>query len=306
MGSKSPDVRVRLSAEGVAEVVNAFKRVQQEAEKTGKGGKSAASGLGLLKDQLNSLKSLLPALTIGAAVTGIVALGKRAIDTADGMGKLAQKTGFTVETISTLSFGARTAELEQEALSKALVKGAKFLDGYNSGASGAHDTIQKLIGSSKALQGQSQDQQLLKILDSLGKLGPGAKRTALAMEIFGKSGAQLLPLIDDLADGGFEKLRIKAQRLGLTLDENTTKAAQRAKDSMTDMESAMEGAALQLLSGLAPELADVAESISDSINVGGSQGIKNFGDDVGKVIKTIVAAFLIVGKTIGFMLEEAE
>jgi hypothetical protein len=304
--NSAPDARVRLSAEGVAEVVNAFKRVQQEAQRTSTVAKKSGDGLGYLSKKLESVKSLLPTIAAGAAITGLVAMTKNALEAADGMGKLSQKTGLAVGTISTLSFAARTADVEQEALNKGLVKFTRAMDEYDKGAATSRDSVQSLFGSAKALAGLDQDTRLLKTVDALSKLAPGAKRTGLAMQFFGKAGADLLPLIDDLGNGGFEELRKKAEKLGLVVDEKLAKAAQRANDSMRDLESAGKGMALQFASGLAPELADVAETITDSINVGGQNGLQKVGEGVGKVVKTIVAGFEIVGKTIGFILSEAE
>ncbi len=202
--SSAPDVRVKLSAEGVAEVVNAFKRIQDEAEKAKKSSVGGAGGLSKLTGSLGVLKSLLPAITVGAVVSGLVAMTKSSLETAANLGRLNQKTGVTVETLSTLSFAAQNADVEQEALAGGLVKFTRAMDEYDKGAKNARDAVKGLFGDSKALTGLNQDQRLLKIVDALALLAPGAKRTGLAMQFFGKSGADLLPLIDELGAGGFD------------------------------------------------------------------------------------------------------
>ena len=220
--AQAPDVRVRLSAEGVQEVVNAFKRIQAEAEKSGKG---AGHALNFLSGQAAALGRLLPTLSFAAIAAGATVLTKRALENADALGKLEQKTGLTVETLSTLSFAARTADLDQEQLRSTLVKFTKATDDYDQGLRSARDAVEQLFGSSKALEGLDQDTRFLKVVDALAKLEPGAKRTGLAMEFFGKQGAELLPLIEDLADGGFEKLRQKAEKLGLVVNHDLADAA---------------------------------------------------------------------------------
>lgn len=294
-----PDVRVRLSAEGVKEVVDAFQKIQTEAKKTGSAGSSAAKGLG-------ELDKLLPRLTFAAAVAGMTAMIKRSLDLADAAGKLSQKTGLSVETISTLSFAARTADLSQEQLRTGLIKFAKAMDDVDRGAQETKDSVRQLFGNQNALKGLGEDARLKKVLDQLAKLGPGAKRTGLAIQFFGKAGAELIPLLDDLADGGFAKLEAKAQRLGLQLNGKLTAGAQRANDAMTDMKSAAEGAALQLTVGLAPALESVSEAALDATTSNGVDGFKEVGHIAGQVIRGIAAAFLIVGSTIGFVLEEGE
>lgn len=303
MNQKAPDVRVRLSAEGVAEVVNAFKRVQAEAERTGKAGKKGGEGLGFLSKQIGSVRSLLPALAGGAAIAGLVAMGKHALNTADSLGKLNQKTGISVETLSTLSFAARTADVEQEALNGALVKFSRAMDEYDKGAKGAREGIKGLFGSSKALVGLNQDERFLKIVDALAKLEPGAKRTGAAMQFFGKSGAELLPLIDDLGSGGFDELRKKMEKFGLAMTTDMVKAFTRANDAMTDLQSAAAGMAVQFASEFAPALADVADALVEGITGDGVEGFKTLGFYAGGVLKSIMLLVTIVASGVAIIIQ---
>jgi|DewCreStandDraft_2_1066082.scaffolds.fasta_scaffold00504_18 hypothetical protein len=290
--AQAPDVRVRLSAEGVQEVVNAFKRIQVEAEKSGRG---AGRALNFLTGQAAALGRLLPTLSFAAVAAGATVLTKRALENADALGKLEQKTGLTVKTLSTLSFAARTADLDQEQLRATLVKFTKVTDDYDQGLRSARDAVEQLFGTSKALEGLDQDTRFLKVVDALAKLEPGAKRTGLAMEFFGKQGAELLPLIDDLADGGFEKLRLKAEKLGLVVNRELVDAAQRANDAMTDLQSSAEGIATQFTAGFAPALADVADSLVEAASGDAVNAFRTLGDFAGKVLKSIIVLLTAVG-----------
>ncbi|MCI0352258.1 MAG: hypothetical protein L0Z53_22800 [Acidobacteriales bacterium] len=289
-----PDVRARLSAEGVQDVVNAFKKVSAEGEKLGKSGGAAGRGLGILRGQAASLASVLPTIAVGAVVTSFVAMTKSALENADALGKLSQKTGLTVETLSTLSLGARTADLDQEQLRTGLIKFTKTVDDYDQGVRSARDATKSLFGGKNALQGLSDDQRLLKVVDALAKLEPGARRTGAAIEFFGKQGAELLPLIDDLGNGGFDELRKKAQQLGLVIDKDLADAAQRANDALTDIKSAAQGMATQFASGLAPAIAEAGEALAEAVTNDGVSGFKILGDIAGKVLKGIAEFVLVV------------
>jgi hypothetical protein len=292
-----PDVGVRLSAEGMDEVIKAFRIVQHEAERIGKGSNIASGGVAALRGQVASLVDLLPALTAGAAIVGFVALTKSALDTAAGLGELEKKTGVSVETLSTLSFAARTASIDQETLGKNLAKASKFFDEYDRGAQDARDAVTRLFGSSKALEGLNTDAKLLKTVDALGKLEPGARRTALAMQIFGKGGAELLPLIDNLADGGFDKLKAKAEQLGLVMSGETAAAALELKENLKDVESAAEGAANQFLQGFGPDLSDTLKAVVNLIagpNDSGVSAMTILGQASGKTLKFIVVGFGLI------------
>lgn len=292
----APDVRVRLSAEGMAEVMAAFKRIQSEADKTRKAGGTGAAGVDKLTGALGGLKGMLATLGAGAALAGIVALTKQSLDLADSFSKLNLKTGISVETISTLSFGARTAAVSQEGLQKGLIKFTKSMDDYDQGLRSAKDAVAQLFGSEKALQGLNQDQRLKKIVDQLAQLEPGAKRTGAAMAIFGKSGAELLPLMDDLGNGGFDELRKKAEKLGLVINDDLAQKAVQANDAMEDLKSAVQGIATRFTAGLAPALADVADALVGGIVGDGVDGFQVLGEWAGNVLKGIVIMVsLVVG-----------
>jgi hypothetical protein len=290
--AQTPDVRVRLSAEGVQEVVNAFKRIQTEAEKSSKG---AGRAMNFLSDQAAALGRLLPTLSFAAVAAGATVLTRRALENADALGKLEQKTGLTVETLSTFSFAARTADLDQEQLRTTLIKFTKATDDYDQGLRNARDAVEQLFGSSKALEGLDQDTRLLKVVDALGKLEPGAKRTGLAIEFFGRQGAELLPLIDDLADGGFENLRQKAEKLGLVVNRDLADASRSAKDALTNIGSTVEGVATQFAAGFAPAIADVANALVEAATGDGFNAFRMLGDFAGKVLKGIIVLITAVG-----------
>lgn len=300
----APDVRVRLSAEGVSEVVGAFRQIQAEAARTAKQSRLAGEGHAFLNQQLTSLKALLPTLAVGALVTGFIALAKSGLELADNLGKTQQKTQLSADTLSAWSFAARYADVEQEALSKGLVKFTKSMDDYDKGATKARGSVKDLFGDKNALQGLTMDQRLQKIMQRMVELGPSAMRTGAAITLFGKAGADLLPVMDELGAQGLDVLRERAKKLGLTFDDDALKAAENLNRSLITMKAEAQGMATQFLMGLAPNLANAANAITDATAEGGVSGFQKIGVYAGYVINGIVAAFIIVGDTIAFVLNE--
>lgn len=296
-----PDVRVRLSAEGVDEVVRALQKVQQAAQSAGKGG---AGGLGLLNKALADLGGILPTIGIGAAVAGIGALAKHALDSADAIGKLSQKTGLSTQTLSVLNVAAETADVNFEQLGKALEKFDKTMGQLERGSSQAGEAVKRLFGDAKALNGLDTDQRFFKVAQAIAALPPGYQKAAAAMDFFGKSGAELIPLLNDISGGGFEEFRKKAEQLGLVVDKDLAEAAQRANDSLKELKQEARGVATQFVSGFAPALADAAKALKDATTSEGVSGFKTLGEVAGNVLKGIVSVFLIIGKTAGFVIGE--
>jgi hypothetical protein len=287
------------------EVIKAFRKIQQES---GQAGKAGAAGL-------NSLaaagKNLVPQLTavglaIGAvtfavdaalaavrlAANSVAEFGKlvaAAIETADAMGKLSQKTGLAAETLVTFSFAAKTADVQQELLNSSLIKFQRVMGDYTAGAEGARDATAQLFGSRKALEGLSEDQRLQKVVRALAEMERSSRRTTLAVEFFGKSGAELLPLIEDLGGpDGFEKARREVERFGLNIDDKATAAAQRANDAMTKMRLIVDGLANRFQVGLTPALAVTGEVLVETFAGAGTDAFETLGKIAGDVLLSIV------------------
>ena len=297
----APDIKVLLGAEGVEQVLAAFRKVQKEVRETEKAAKSSTGGWGSLKQIAGEFSSgILPQLGAAAAGAALVGLGKQALDTADSMGKLAQKTGLTTETISVFGFAARTADVEAETLNKSLFKFTRTMEGVDSGSKDATQAVTELFGSAKALDGLTMDERLKKVTDALGSMEAGPKKAALAVRFFGKAGADMIPLLDDMA-GNFDEVKGRAEAFGLVVSSDLAAAAQDANDRMTDLSSAAQGAAVQFMTGLAPAIADVATGLlqsNDQTN-GFGEGLQWVGKIIGWLVKIVASTFSIVGNYIG-------
>jgi len=165
--STTPDVSVKLSTEGLHDLVQAFKRIQEETKNAAKEAEKAAGGFNKFYTAASSVQKAISALGVGKAVTMFTGMVKQSVDLAAGMGTLNQKTGMAVETLSVLSYAARTASLSQEQLDGAMVNFAKTMAKYDDKAKDVRDATENLFGNRNALQGLNQDQRFLKIADSL-------------------------------------------------------------------------------------------------------------------------------------------
>lgn len=284
----TPDVRVKLTAEGIKEVVDALKKVSDEANKNGKRSENAFSGL--LKG-LGGVKTLVASL---AATVGAVSLGrltKEAIDYADAIGKASQKTGAATETLSVLRLGASTADVEVEALDKSLVKLAVNMDKAVQGSRQQVDAFAAIGLKAEELEKMDTGKVFVEIAKRLGSVRDGYRKTALATEFFGKSGAELLPLLNDLSEDGFEKLTQRAQELGLIVSQDAALLAQNVNDSFTDIQNQVKGLALQFVSGLLPSVKSVMDGFKEETEGKGVSSMQKFGQEAGRILRTLIAVF---------------
>lgn len=290
MASPTEIMRVRLSAEGIQEILGAFRQVRSEAKKTGEAGRGATEALGSLG-------------TVFAAQK-IAAFAANALDAADGLYKMSQKTGVAVEELSVLSYMAQQAEVSNEDLGKSLVKLAKSFTALESGDKEAAAAFAKIGLNAQELKGLSLDQVLLKIATAQGRFADGASKAAAMTSIFGKSGANLIPLLNDMANGGFDRAREKAVSLGVVLSEDMAKAAQQFNDSMKELEQVGQATAVVLGQTVLPTMTKGIGLLTEALAktpagakafVGGTAVITAAATATAVAVRTLYAAFAGLG-----------
>jgi hypothetical protein len=292
----TPDIRVRLSPEGLQEILFALRKVQEEGRKAGK---EAAGGMGTIAQAARELKSLLPAIGLAATVAGFKALASQAVNTADQMGKIQQGVGGTVEEISALNLAFRTNESDQEGMRAALFKTAQVLAQLRGGSKEARDAFGAIGLSAKDLENLDTPRALEAIARRLQEIPPGGERAAAAMKIFGKDAKSLIVALDAVGEQGIDVFIEKAREMGVLIDEDLARAAARANDSLGLIRIQAEGLATQFVSGLAPSVASAMESFNEAITGEGVNGMRTFGEVVGFVVRLVIALFVGMGKEIG-------
>lgn len=207
-------------------------------------------------------------LAMGAVITGAFALMvKSSVDYSDQIFEVSQKTGIAVETLSKLKFVAEQTESSFEALAT----GFKFLNkNISEAVDGNKELQQAFLKVGITLQDDvtgeiiTADKAFLKIADRFKSLNNDAQKTSLAMEIFGRSGSDLIPVLN-LGSEGIQKLSDEAKRLGLVLSTDNAVAIDEFSDNMTAMKASLGGLWLQISTLIIPALNNFVTKIKDTI-----------------------------------------
>ena len=284
----TPDIRVRLSPEGVKEVLDALKTVQGQADRVAR---SSAGGFNLMRSAAAQLKALLPAIGLAGVTAGFVGMAKSALTAADETGKLAQRVGATAEGISTLQFAAKTADVTTEQLSTGLTRLAVSLGNLERGSKTTVDSFGRLGLAAKDFAGLDTAQAFDLVAQRLGKVEDGARKTEIAVQIFGKAGAQLIPLLNDLAANGFGSVEEAARSLGLVIDTETANTAAQVNDSFSLIKAQAQGLALQFVSGLAPSVLDTMNRFREETAGKGVDSMRRFGTETGRILRVVIQTF---------------
>lgn len=263
------------------------------------------------RQQFISLAKAAGVAALGFA-TAIGVMVKHSIDAADRMGKLSQETGIATKDISELGYAASFSNIGTEELAKSLQKLATTaVDGAKAGSAQAK-AFADLGVSVKDSSGniRATDQILLDVADRFANLEDGARKASLAQDLFGKSGAKLIPFLNQ-GRAGIEALRAEAQRLGISLTDEAARAAGEFNDNMTRLQAVSAGLGRELASKLLPYLIDLTETLLDVARDG--EALQDAVDGLVVVFKTFAtvgiaanAVFQTVGKSIGAVIAAAQ
>jgi hypothetical protein len=245
------------------------------------------------------------ALAGAAAATGFALMIKNAIDTADKLSVVSQQIGVGVEALSTLQYAAKLNDVEFETLTRSL---GKFSATVYTASTGTGDVAQKFKQMGIELrdaggQIKTADVLLLDVANVFQAMPDGVNKTATAMQLFGKSGKDLIPLLNNGAKG-ISSLQAEAKKLGLEISTNTAQRANEFNDNIDRLKSSVSGVAMRIAEGLIPSLLSLSNAMvaatSDqqnaiTISAGLGMAIKILTTVVGGAI----TAFIVFAETLG-------
>lgn len=224
------------------------------------------------KSAVSFSKGLGTAVAAGAVAAGaaLAALTARAIEQADKIDELSARFNVATETLSTWGYAAARSGTSLEALAGAVPKLSKAMVEALDQTSKAADLFRALgVDVLDPLTGKVRkvEDVLPELADVFKALDDDATEAALAMQLFGRSGTELLEFLNR-GSSGIAELQERARALGVEIDGNTAAAAARFKDQLDDLQSLADGFGLTLASKLAPALADTVSKFDDFVRQG--------------------------------------
>jgi hypothetical protein len=158
---------------------------------------SVNKNLKAMEDRAQGINSIFARFLPLLGAASIVSFGKNIIDAADNMNDLAQRTGISIDRIAAWDLATKQSGTSIEALTTALGKGSKFLVEHA-------DDLKKL-----GINAKTSEELIFQLSDVISNMpADDPRRTAIAMQVLGKSAGELIPL---LAQGSEELRKMVAQ-----------------------------------------------------------------------------------------------
>ena len=249
-------LRITAKVDG-ANNITSLNRSLQTVGSTAKGVTGALVGL---TGASAGLSGALGALAPLASIAGLVGLAKGSLDAGDKMFDLAQKTGVSVEALARFKKAASTTGTDIDAVSKALVKLSKGMLDASTGNAAAAAAFKALGVSITDSSGQlkSSDDVMLQVANRFAAMPDGVAKTALALKLFGKAGADMIPMLN-MGGTAIDKLSVK-------MTAAFAEKADQYKDKLTALSGKVGAFGADLLIALLPALNAVTDAVGGAVS----------------------------------------
>lgn len=219
---------------------------------------------GAIEQQMTSLGTKMAVL--GAAISAAIGLTVKSYASAGGaVYDMAKKTGFTTEAISKLKYAAEQSGTSIDTVVIAVKNLNNALVSAGEGSATTIKAFERIGLKLSDIKGLSPEDQFIKVATALSKVTDQSIKSATAVDLFGKSGTDLLPLLSEGADG-IQELMDRAVELGVVFDDISARKAKDMEDAITDLTTSFAGLKNELGAVLSDILKPYIETTTDAIS----------------------------------------
>jgi len=233
-----------------------------------------------------------------SAAAAFAVMAKSAIDAADSMNDLSKQTGISTEALSQLEYAAEQSGTNLEGLTAGFRKFSKQIAEAAEKGGQARDAF-NLIGVSvtdAAGKLKPTEQLLLDVAEQFSMYKDSAAKAAFAQELFGKSGAQLIPFLNQ-GKAGIQGLMKEAERLGLTISGKTAAAADDFNDTLNTLNAQLTGIVRQVTYEMLPMLLNLVTAFSEFVREG--NGARGLVEGLGTAFRAVLYVGIAVADLFG-------
>ena len=217
-----------------------------------------------LTKSLFSMKGILTSLTAGAGIGGVGYVIEKTLGDADRIAKIADKVGITTDALQEYRFGADLAGVSTETLDMAMQRYVRRLGEAVQGK-GELINVLKQYGiaiTDSAGKTRSAEAVLNDLADVIAAVPDKQERLRIAFKAFDSEGAALVNMLRG-GSAGLIGFKNEAHALGLVIDQDLLRNAEKAKDGLTKMQRVISTQLTSAVVTLAPEITAVTQGMTD-------------------------------------------
>jgi hypothetical protein len=198
------------------------------------------------------------ALVGAVAVGALLRFGKASLDAADNLGELAEQLGVSTDALQVYQYAAVQAGVSAEQLEAGLSQLTRRIGEAASGTKEQAEAFRTLGVRILDAGGKTRSTEAIfaDVADAIAAIDDPARRAQVAVDLFGRSGQRLLPILSQ-GRAGLAAFEEQARRVGAVLTEEQIKTAGDAADAIAAMTLQWNRFAQALVSNVGPAITGV-------------------------------------------------
>lgn len=223
--------------------------------------------------------------------------------------RLAQKLGTTSESIQKLGYAANVSGASVEDLQTFMQHmSLQMAEAKKTGTGPLVDALSTLHISFASFSKLSADEKVEVLADAFKKAGPEVNKTAVAMQLGGRSGTALIPMLNR-GGAAVRELGEEFKEMGGVIDGDATKSFEELEETEKKLGATMTGIKNQAVIALLPAIKEMAESLLEWVKANKeviASTIKGVVDALATAFSALGTVIGTVGDVVQWFIEHAE
>jgi hypothetical protein len=194
------------------------------------------------------------------AVKGSIDEFGAALDLGGRLSDLSERTGETAGNLLLLERAFNNSGVGADKVGQSINKLQKFIEDAGTGAAPQIEVMNRLGLSLEELAGKTQTEQLQVFAQRISDIEDPGKRAALAMEVFGRAGGELLPLLTNFSG----ELGTAQDQLGGMVDVMNRNAA--TFDAVSDKVDIIGGKFMEFAAGVLDKVSPALDAVTEALS----------------------------------------
>jgi hypothetical protein len=263
-------------------------RANESISSTGDAADNLSTRIGNGMKKVAEVGAVIAGATIAGA-TALSGIAMKSAETADRVDKLSAKIGISKQSFQEWDYILGQNGMDAEKLQVGVKTLVSQMDAAASGSANATEAFGKLGLKWTDNTGKLKSQEVMmnEAIMALANMQNGTEKARLATELFGKAGIEMMPMLNNGAQG-ITDLKDRAHELGLILSDETVNAGVVLGDTMDDVKDSF-GA---IVTKIGAEVMPVVQAFLDQV-------IQN----MPQIQSVAEIAFTVISAVLGFVID---
>ena len=248
------DIAIKVGAD-IGPLVTNLGRAAGAVTAFGRGAEASAVGM-----RIATVAGTALGIAALAASAGLMVLTKNSMANIDAMSKAASAMDIHTASLQAMAQVANEAGISTDGLTKAMVKMLDNIAGLQQGTAAQVTAFGQMGMALNDLAGLGADEQFALIAEHIAAIGDPAERTAAALNVFGKAGADLLPMFDGYKAALIDVTKFQNE-FGISVSDMGGKDVEAANDALGRISIAMSGLGNMIAVSFSPAIVEAANAL---------------------------------------------